>query len=108
MSRLIDAHLSQFGWLLKRYRRGQRSSTTKGFVETEKELLAMLDEQIKCERNRRRPNSVMLGLCIRRLSLSYRDSLSQNRRLYRRFESINPRGRYPSAAQSTIRQRMLI
>ncbi|KAL9134112.1 MAG: hypothetical protein Q9175_004708 [Cornicularia normoerica] len=92
MSRLIDAHLSQFGWLLKRYRRGQRSSTTKGFVETEKELLAMLDEQMKCERNRRRPNSVILGLCIRRLSLSYRDSLRQNRRLYRRFESINPRG----------------
>lgn len=59
----------------------QLRTAFKGIAETEKELLGMLDEQMKgCERNRRHPNSVMLGLCLRRLSLKFRRTLSQCRR----------------------------
>lgn len=59
----------------------QLRTAFKGIAETEKELVGMLDEQMKgCERNRRHPNSVMLGLCLRRLSLKFRRTLSQCRR----------------------------
>ena len=45
---------------------------------SEKELLRMLDEHMNYESNRRFPNAVMFGLCIRRLSLFYRRELMYN------------------------------
>lgn len=69
----------------------------KDIIDTERELLGMLDEQMKgCERNHRHPNSVMFGLCLRRLSLIYRRELSQ----YRLFKSRCPSViRVPSAKE---------
>lgn len=78
----------------------QLRTAFKGIAETEKELLGMLDEQMKgCERNRRHPNSVMLGLCLRRLSLKYRRTLNQCRR---------HKCGCPSTSQSPICRTMLI
>ena len=44
-------------------------------TEEEKDLLGMLDKHMKYESNRRYQNPMMLGLCIRRLSLYYRRKL---------------------------------
>lgn len=74
-------------------------------TEIEKDLLGMLDEQMRTfDCNRRHPNSVILGLCLRRLSLVYRRGLSQNRFI----ERIYPESGCPSSIYSSIRPRMLI
>ena len=53
-----------------------------GIAETEKELLGMFDDQMRTyERSRRHSNAVILGLCLRRLSLKYRCLLSHCRAL---------------------------
>ena len=50
-------------------------------IETERNLLGILDEHMNYESNRRFPNSMMLGLCIRRLSLYYRRKLIDSQAL---------------------------
>ena len=55
--------------------------------EIESELLGTLDEHMNSESNRGFPNPMMLGLCIRRLSLSYRRELI----LSKAFENLTRR-----------------